>query len=417
MIINASTVGMGAKRTYAKTEVNSASTRLYRGRPSSDEKENNGVSASISNQGKQLAAQKRQMLKTLEEEAKRRQETARTQNASGINNVKSDDEAAVEMMKRLLEMLKRMRELLKEGKLPSKELLDLTTMKNNGGGHICGPDHGHGNGNGNGNGHNSGGGGNIGFGFGISTSASVSISSSQSFILASGGRPAEPTVWMQERNEFHFVSEREDVTFSTTGVVQTADGRTIGFNVDLELSRDFMECTDITEISQVKRVMTDPLVINLDNPSATVSDMKFRFDLNADGVEDDVSYLNSGSGFLALDKNNDGKINDGTELFGAQTGNGFKELAAYDSDKNGWIDEADDIYDKLTVWIKTADGTDKQLSLKEANVGAIYLGSVSTDYSLTDRTAEEANAQIRRTGVFLKESGEAGTIQHVDFAI
>lgn len=139
MIINASTVGMGANRTYAKTEVNSVSSRFYRGRPSSDEKENNGVSSSISSQGKQLAAQRRQLLKNLEEEAKRRQETARAQNAATVNDLKSEDEAAVEMMKRLLEMLKRMRELLKEGKLPSKELLDLTTMKNNGGGHICSP--------------------------------------------------------------------------------------------------------------------------------------------------------------------------------------------------------------------------------------------------------------------------------------
>lgn len=385
MIINASAVGMSAKQTYAKTEVNSISTRLYRERPSTGKKENNGVSASISDKGKELAAQKKQLLKHLEEEAKRRQETARAQNTLDIGDVKSDDEAAVEMMKRLLEMLKRMREMLKEGKLPSKELLDLTTIKHNG------------HGGGHGNGHNAGGNLNLG--------------------LISGGRPAEPAVWVQETNAFHFVSEQESVNFSTTGVVQTADGRTIGFNVDLELSRDFMECTNLTELSEVKRVMTDPLVINLNNPSATVSDMKFRFDLNADGVEDDVSYLNSGSGFLALDKNGDGKINDGSELFGARTGNGFEELAAYDSDNNGWIDEADAIYDKLTVWIKTADGTDKQLSLKEANVGAIYLGSVSTDYSLTERTAAEANAQIRKTGVFLKESGEAGTIQHIDFAI
>lgn len=48
-----------------------------------------------------------------------------------------------------------------------------------------------------------------------------------------------------------------------------------------------------------------------------------------------------GGVFLALDKNGDSVINDGKELFGAATGQGFKELAIYDSDKNYWIDEND----------------------------------------------------------------------------
>jgi hypothetical protein len=178
-----------------------------------------------------------------------------------------------------------------------------------------------------------------------------------------------------------------------------------------------MEYSEMTDFSEVKQVMTDPLVINLDTASATVSDQKFRFDLNADGTEEEISYLNSGSGFLALDKNGDGQINDGNELFGAKTGDGFGELSAYDSDGNGWIDEADEVFSKLKVWVKNEDGTDRLLSLKEANVGAIYLGSASTDYSLTNRTAAEANAQIRKTGVYLKETGQAGTIQHIDFAV
>ena len=41
----------------------------------------------------------------------------------------------------------------------------------------------------------------------------------------------------------------------------------------------------------------------------------------------------------ALDINEDGKINDGKELFGTASGNGFGDLAAYDQDNNGWIDE------------------------------------------------------------------------------
>jgi len=59
-------------------------------------------------------------------------------------------------------------------------------------------------------------------------------------------------------------------------------------------------------------------------------------------------------------------------------------LKAYDSDGNGWIDEADEIYSKLKVWVRDSDGKERLLSLKEADVGAIYLGSSKTEFSLKD---------------------------------
>lgn len=117
---------------------------------------------------------------------------------------------------------------------------------------------------------------------------------------------------------------------------------------------------------------------------------------------------------MALDANGNGVIDDGNELFGTRSGNGFADLAAYDGDGNGWIDENDDVYSKLRVWVKDADGGDRLLDLKEANVGAIYLGSADTEFSLKDAATNETNAVLRRTGVYLKETGEAGTLSHVD---
>ena len=62
-----------------------------------------------------------------------------------------------------------------------------------------------------------------------------------------------------------------------------------------------------------------------------LSDQTFYFDLDADGKEEEISVLN-GSGYLALDKNGDGVINDGSELFGTKNGDGFADLARYDED-------------------------------------------------------------------------------------
>ena len=162
------------------------------------------------------------------------------------------------------------------------------------------------------------------------------------------------------------------------------------------------------------------------NPKATTDDeyfhpedlgqMKTFFDLDADGKEEEMSFVGKGSGFLALDKNGDGTINDGSELFGTQSGDGFKDLAAYDKDGNGWIDEADDIFKDLKVWTKDEEGNNKLLNLKEAGVGAIYLGSADTQFSLNNEQ-NKTNAVIRKTGIYLKESGEVGTVQHVDFAL
>ena len=163
------------------------------------------------------------------------------------------------------------------------------------------------------------------------------------------------------------------------------------------------------------RILTDPLVINMDSDITSVSDQKFLFDIDADGKEDYVSFAGEGSGFLAIDKNNDGKINDGSELFGTKSGDGFKDLAAYDTDKNGWIDENDAVFNELKVWTKDKDGNDKLLDLKEADVGAIYLGNVDTEFSYKNLDGA-TDGVLRKTGIYLKESsGAAGTVAHVYF--
>ena len=115
---------------------------------------------------------------------------------------------------------------------------------------------------------------------------------------------------------------------------------------------------------------------------------------------DKISYLEGDSGFLAIDKNNDGRINDGSELFGTKSGDGFKDLAMYDKDGNGWIDEADDVFNNLKIWTKNADGTDSLIAIGKAGVGAIYLGAASTQFSLNDLETNETNGVIQKTGVF-----------------
>ena len=207
--------------------------------------------------------------------------------------------------------------------------------------------------------------------------------------------------------------ESESTFFSTTGCVKTADGREINFNLDVSMSRNFVQYTKET-VENVASFI-DPLVINLNGNVAEVSDQKFYFDLDADGEEDLISRLCEDSGYLALDKNEDGTINDGSELFGTQSGNGFADLSSYDEDANGWIDENDEIWDKLKIWVQDENGNSKLYSLREQGVGAICLQNASTEFGQRGMDGN-MNAAIRNTGIFLYENGNVGTIQHLDLA-
>ena len=209
--------------------------------------------------------------------------------------------------------------------------------------------------------------------------------------------------------------EQEDTSFSTVGSVRTKDGREINFNVNVNMSRRCEEYYK-EQLNVAEFTLHDPLVINLDTDVAEVSDQTFYFDLDADGKEEEISVLN-GSGYLALDKNGDGTINDGSELFGTRNGDGFADLAQYDEDGNGWIDENDAIFSQLKIWTKDEDGKDKLISLKDADVGAIYLGNADTQFSLKDDD-HKLNGEIKKTGIYLHESsGEVGTVNHVDLIV
>lgn len=243
------------------------------------------------------------------------------------------------------------------------------------------------------------------------TSSNMSHSSQQSSSVSfSEIAPATLTTFEYQGQVYY--EETEYTSYQTTGKVVCADGREIEFNVDLNMSRSFQSYYEETYTMQQLN-LCDPLVINLNGNIAELEDQTFFFDIDADGELDEISMLSANSGYLALDKNGDGSINDGSELFGTSSGNGFADLAQYDSDGNGWIDEGDEIWSKLKIWSMDKDGNSQLYSLTDAGVGAICLQSAQTDFSLTGAD-NNTKGMIRQTGVFLYETGGIGTVQHVD---
>ena len=213
--------------------------------------------------------------------------------------------------------------------------------------------------------------------------------------------------------DYYEFQTSQSLAFVARGEINTTDGKTIQFEFYANAQQDFEYRKGSGVYAEQVTQRTDPLVINLDGNYNNLSSGAFEFDLDNDGEKENLSFAGKGSGFLALDKNGDGKINNGSELFGPETGNGFAELADYDEDGNGFIDEGDAAYNNLKVWTKDENGNDKLLSLKEADVAAIGVESGFSPFDVKDNYNNELG-QVQRTGIFVRESGEVGSVQQIN---
>lgn len=220
--------------------------------------------------------------------------------------------------------------------------------------------------------------------------------------------------WGVDYQKNERVEETSSLRFETQGIIKTSDGKTIKIDLNLNISHSFV--SEKNTIFKAGDALCDPLVINFGSSSAELTSHKFSFDIDSDGKKDSISFVKSGSGFLVFDKNKDGNINNGSELFGPETGSGFMELSAFDTDNNGWIDENDPIYDQLQIWTKDEKGQDQLFAIGQKGIGAIYLNAVASPFELKDN-ANAINGKIQQSSVFLKENGSVGTIQHVDLSI
>jgi len=158
--------------------------------------------------------------------------------------------------------------------------------------------------------------------------------------------------------------------------------------------------------------VVDPLVINLSGDFADLNSAKFYFDLDVDGKKDWVPQLGKGSAFLALDKNGNQKIDNGNELFGPQSGDGFIDLAKYDDNKDGKIDKNDSVFEHLKVW--RSDG--KLLGIVEVGVASISLHAVTDEKMLHSENGKLLGI-ARKSGEFTRVDGEIGRMQHIDMVI
>ena len=135
-----------------------------------------------------------------------------------------------------------------------------------------------------------------------------------------------------------------------------------------------------------------PIVLDLDGNgiSTIAASSGVSFDLNASGTKQQVGWVGGGDGLLVMDRNGDGLINDGSELFGVATvgangqraGNGYAAMGFEDSNHDGVLDAKDAHWNELKVWVDANhDGvteTGELKTLAEVGVASIDLHAQTT---------------------------------------
>lgn len=220
-------------------------------------------------------------------------------------------------------------------------------------------------------------------------------------------RPGRELSWHGRISET--LSESEKTSVCGSGRVKTCDGKEIEFNYAVEMAREFKSEKVFEDSGSV--VLRDPLVLSFDGKASELTNVRQNFDLDGDGKLESIPGLAASSGFLVFDRNANGKADDGGELFGAKSGKGFAELAAFDLDHNGWIDEADPVYAQLAIW-----SGDSWSSLAGRGVGALYTGAVDAPFSLKN-SDNGLLGEIRAAGIYLSEAGAVGSLQQLDLAV
>ena len=223
--------------------------------------------------------------------------------------------------------------------------------------------------------------------------------------------------YFQERNRITGASARllNGLASSAGTLIQTS----MNMGASVSISQVPVSVDDVkingSAVVAIATVIVDPLVLDLSGNGITLksADDGIEFDMNGDGQKTGMGFIQGETAFLFIDIYDDGLVHDGRQLFGNVDGyaNGFEMLRVYDSNGDGVIDENDDIFDKLMLWMeKNENGicdAGETMTLREAGVKSISLGYENV------RLDDGNGNLIGQIGGFTREDSSQGVIADV----
>lgn len=173
-------------------------------------------------------------------------------------------------------------------------------------------------------------------------------------------------------------------------------------------------------------IQADPLILDLNGDGIITQHFSegAQFDLDANGFQETTGWVSPADGLIVRDLNNNGVIDNGTELLGDRTAlpdgstasSGFQALSALDSNQDGLVDAQDAAWDGLLVWKDAnSDGvstSDELFTMAQAGVTAI-----STTYTQPEAPLDLGNGNsVLQTGSFTRSDGATGAAASLLFA-
>ena len=169
----------------------------------------------------------------------------------------------------------------------------------------------------------------------------------------------------------------------------------------------------------------DPLILDLNGNGIETNGLEggVQFELNTSGLQVKTGWVSSNDGLLVWDRNNDGHINDASELFGNHvlmnngsiSQNGFAALSDLDTNKDNFVSSDDEAFKNLRVWRDlNQDGISQENELFTLNDLDIKL--LNLNYSDVNTNLDNGNI-ISQIGAYEKNDGSSHVMGDVNFAI
>lgn len=207
---------------------------------------------------------------------------------------------------------------------------------------------------------------------------------------------------------------KSTISSSTTSV--NASKSSVSASVKSTNSAVNTASSSYQRLQELKLQGCDPIVLDLSGEGINLTEAGkgANFDINADGKMDSTAWVAGNTAMLVYDKNGNNAIDDGSELFGDQNGasDGFKELAKYDDNNDGKINNQDAIYKNLKLY-RDLNGDGKMSenefsTLEDMGIKSLNLNAKDVDENVNGNS-------IVLSGSFEREDGTTGEMADAIF--